>query len=156
MVKHQAYIGLGTNLGDRQKNLQQALELLNQQGVEVIRCSSIRETAPYGVTDQPDFLNCVCEVTTELMPLELLRLLLKLELDMGRVRLRHWGERCIDLDLLFYEQEIMDTPELKLPHPDLQNRDFVLEPLCELAPEFIHPVLHKTIRRLLVELQKRK
>lgn len=152
MVKHRAYVALGTNLGERQENLELALQLLETNGVKVLQVSSFIETEPYGVTDQPNFLNGACEVETELAPLELLRLLLKLELEMGRVRLRRWGERIIDLDLLLYEDVVMNTPELTLPHADMDNRTFVLEPMCELAPDLVHPVLGKTMRELLEAL----
>ena len=145
---HTAHIALGSNLGDKEANLRRALELLDERGVEVVKVSSFICTEPYGVTDQPQFLNAVCQVRTSLEPLALLHTLLGIEQEMGRVRLRHWGERNIDLDLLLYEDVIMDTPELKLPHPDMQNRDFVLLPLAEIASEFIHPVLHKSIDEL--------
>lgn len=131
---HTAYVALGTNLGDKEANLRRALELLAEHGIEVAAVSSFIETEPYGVTDQPTFLNGVCKVRTALAPLELLRTLLAIEQEMGRVRLRHWGERNIDLDLLLYEDVRMDTPELKLPHPDMLNRDFVMVPLREIAP----------------------
>ena len=143
-----AYIALGSNLGDKEKNLRRAIMLLLQQGVEVERVSSFYSTEPYGVTDQPQFLNAVCRVRTSLAPLAILDVLLATELAMGRVRLRHWGERNIDLDLLLYEDVVMDMPKLRLPHPDMQNRDFVLLPLAEIAPELVHPTLHKTIQEL--------
>ena len=149
---HTAYIALGSNLGDKEENLRRALELLEERGVEVVKVSTFICTEPYGVTDQPQFLNAVCQVRTSLEPLALLHTLLGIEQEMGRVRLRHWGERNIDLDLLLYEDVVMDTPELKLPHPDMQNRDFVLLPLAEIAPELIHPVLHKNMRELKEEL----
>lgn len=152
MVKHRAYVALGTNLGERQENLELALQLLETKGVRVVQVSSFIETEPYGVKDQPNFLNGACEVETELAPLELLRLLLRLELEMGRVRLRRWGERIIDLDLLLYEDVVMNTTELTLPHADMANRTFVLEPMCELAPDLVHPVLGKTMRQLLEAL----
>lgn len=145
---HTAYVALGSNLGDREANLRRALELLAQRGVEVVRTSTFIATKPYGVTDQPRFLNGVCEVRTCLAPVELLRTLLAIEQEMGRVRVRHWGERNIDLDLLLYEDVVLDTPELKLPHPDMQNRDFVLLPLAEIAPHLVHPVLKCTIEEL--------
>lgn len=147
-----AYIALGSNLGDKEKNLRRALLLLIQQGVEVERVSRFISTEPYGVTDQPQFLNAVARVRTLLPPLALLDMLLATELAMGRVRLRHWGERNIDLDLLFYEDEVMDSPRLRLPHPDMQNRDFVLLPMAEIAPEFMHPTLKKTMLELQEEL----
>ena len=143
-----AYIALGSNLGDKEKNLRRALLLLTQQGVEVVKVSGFLKTEPYGVTDQPQFLNAVCEVRTNLAPMALLDVLLATELAMGRVRLRHWGERNIDLDLLLYDNVVLDAERLRLPHPDMQNRDFVLLPLAEIAPEAVHPVLKKTISEL--------
>ena len=150
-----AYIALGSNLGDKEKNLRRALLLLTQQGVEVVRVSGFLSTEPYGVTDQPQFLNAVACVRTSLAPLALLDVLLATELAMGRVRLRHWGERNIDLDLLLYEDVVLDTPRLRLPHPDMQNRDFVLLPLAEIAPELKHPTLQKTIWELKKDLMSR-
>lgn len=150
-----AYIALGSNLGDKEKNLRRALLLLTQQGVEVVRVSSFLSTEPYGVTNQPQFLNAVACVRTSLAPLALLDVLLATELAMGRVRLRHWGERNIDLDLLLYEDVVLDLPRLHLPHPDMQNRDFVLLPLAEIAPELKHPTLQKTIWELKENLMSR-
>lgn len=149
-----AYIALGTNLGDKEKNLKQALLFLMQQGVEVIKVSEFMLTEPYGVLDQPKFLNAVCKVNTYLEPCALLRTLLAVEQAMGRVRLRRWGERNIDLDLLLYENIVMNTPLLMIPHPDMQNRDFVLLPLAEISPELMHPVLNKSMEQLKKELKK--
>lgn len=151
-----AYIALGSNLGDKEKNLRRALLLLTQQGVEIVQVSSFLSTEPYGVTDQPQFLNAVACVRTSLAPLALLDVLLATELAMGRVRLRHWGERNIDLDLLLYEDVVLDLPRLHLPHPDMQNRDFVLLPLAEIAPELKHPTLQKTVWELKKDLMNRE
>lgn len=144
------YIALGGNLGDRKKNLQQALDILQEEGIIIKKVSSFIETKAYGVEDQPDFLNAVAEISTEYAPLDLLRILLATEKKMGRKRLRHWGERNIDLDLIMYGDEVIDTEELILPHPDMQNRSFVLKPLIEIgAGNVIHPVLKESLQELL-------
>jgi 2-amino-4-hydroxy-6-hydroxymethyldihydropteridine diphosphokinase len=134
-----AYIGLGTNLGDRELNLRRALERLEELGP--VRASSIRETDPVGVTDQPKFLNAAAELATELPPRELLERLLEIERELGRDRAaeRRWGPRVIDLDLLLFEEEAIDEPGLTVPHPRLADRRFVLEPLCELNEELTLP-----------------
>ena len=143
-----AYIALGTNLGDKRRQMENALAALQQAGVTVRRVSPFIETEPYGVTDQPAFLNGVCEVETTLSPQELLAILLKIETQQGRVRTRHWGPRVIDLDLLLYDDRIIDEPNLQVPHPDMENRGFVLQPLAAIAPQVVHPKLGQTIERL--------
>lgn len=147
-----AYIALGSNLGDKEANLNQALKLLLENGLQIEAVSSFFETAPYGVTDQPEFINAVVCVQTNLAPETLLKLLLDTELKMGRVRLRHWGERNIDLDLLLYDDLCYHSEKLVLPHPDMQNRLFVLQPLAEIAAAKIHPVYKKSIQTLLKSL----
>lgn len=151
-----AYVALGTNLGNLRQNLDEALNRLRGKGLEITQVSGYIDTDPYGVTDQPCFLNAVCEVKTELAAQQLLEMLLATELEMGRVRLRHWGERIIDLDIIFYGDEIIKTDTLTVPHPDMQNRDFVLRPLAEIAPQKQHPVLHKTVAQLWQEYLEKK
>mgnify|MGYP000742059761 FL=1 len=147
-----AYIALGSNLGDKAANLGQAVKLLQAKGLQIRSVSSFFQTEPYGVTDQPEFINAAACVETSLPPEALLKLLLETELEMGRVRLRHWGERNIDLDLLLYDDLIYHSDKLTLPHPDMQNRLFVLQPLAEVAAEKIHPVYKKSIQTLLKSL----
>ena len=147
-----AYIALGSNLGDKEANLRQALKMLLVKGLQIRSVSSFFKTEPYGVTDKPEFINAVACVKTDLAPEKLLKLLLDTELEMGRVRLRHWGERNIDLDLLLYDDLIYYSEKLVLPHPDMQNRLFVLQPLSEIAADKIHPVYKKSIQNLLKSL----
>ncbi len=149
------FIALGSNLGDKENNMKEALQRLAQKGVTICKVSDFLETSPYGVTDQPVFLNAVAEVKTDNSPTELLRVLLQIEREMGRKRIRHWGERNIDLDLLMYDDQIINLPDLQVPHPDMQNRDFVLCPLAQIAPHAVHPVLRKTAGQLWKELQDR-
>lgn len=131
-----AYIALGSNLGDRKKNLTTALfHLVREPRIILEKLSSFIETKPYGVTDQPDFLNGCCRIWTDLSPRQLLTALQSIENKMGRVRTRRWGERIIDLDILLYDDITVNEPDLVIPHPDMKNRDFVLEPLKEIAPD---------------------
>lgn len=134
-----AYIGLGTNLGDRELNLRRALVRLEALGP--VRASSFRETDPVGVTDQPKFLNAAAELATDLPPRELLERLLEIERELGRDRAteRRWGPRVIDLDLLLFGEEAINEPGLTVPHPRLADRRFVLEPLCELNEDLALP-----------------
>lgn len=141
---HTIYLGLGTNLGDRAANLQAAISRL-AENLTVTAVSPIYETAPWGITDQPDFLNMCLSVETDLPPHELLALLKKLEQEIGRVPGERWGPRLIDIDLLFYTNQIIKTEKLTIPHPELPERAFVLRPLADIAADFVHPVLGETI-----------
>ena len=142
------YLALGTNLGDREDNLRIARQSLLQE-VELAAESSIYRTPPWGYTDQPDFLNQVIEVRTCLEPRPLLDFLKHLETAMGRFKTFRNGPRLIDLDLLFYGQRVIQDEDLQIPHPRLHMRAFVLVPLCEIAPNFFHPVLKQSVQTLL-------
>lgn len=133
------YLSLGSNVGDRAKNLQDAIGALGDSGVEVRKVSSIYETQPVDLREQPWFLNCVVEAQTELAPLDLLHALRAIEARMGSKKLVAKGPRLIDLDILLYANEIIDTPELRVPHPRMYLRRFVLMPLAEIAPRIRHP-----------------
>ncbi|NLB72121.1 MAG: 2-amino-4-hydroxy-6-hydroxymethyldihydropteridine diphosphokinase [Chloroflexi bacterium] len=142
------YLGLGTNLGDRRANLEKAIKAINQKMI-VLRKSSVYETKAWGYTEQPDFLNQVIEVSTDLSPLSLLNFLKRTETELGRVENFRYGPRLIDVDILFYGELIRNTARLQIPHPKLHERAFVLVPMAELEGEFVHPVLEKTIAELL-------
>jgi 2-amino-4-hydroxy-6-hydroxymethyldihydropteridine diphosphokinase len=143
------HIGIGSNLGNRQENCFDAIRRLELYGIAVLKQSSMIETEPWGVTEQPNFINLAIEAETDLEPQELLLCLKGIELSMGRVKSEHWGPRAIDLDILFYDDRIVDSADLKIPHPHLHERDFVLRPLREIAPEKNHPVLQKKISELI-------
>jgi 2-amino-4-hydroxy-6-hydroxymethyldihydropteridine diphosphokinase len=147
------YLGLGSNIGDREANLREALENLEATGIRVVRRSSVYETQPQDVRDQPWFLNAVAEVETDLFPLQLLARIQNIERQMGRRRLTPKGPRNIDIDILFYGRSVIQTPELETPHPRIAQRRFVLEPLSEIAPELRHPLSGKTAREMLATLE---
>ena len=139
------FLGLGSNLGEREENLCAALNrIAGLPGTEVVRVSRFHETAPWGVTEQPAFLNAVAEVRTELEPEALLRSVKEIEREMGRVPTYRWGPRLIDIDVLVYGTRRMETAELSLPHPQLLARPFVREPLEEIAPEIVEE-LHAAV-----------
>jgi 2-amino-4-hydroxy-6-hydroxymethyldihydropteridine diphosphokinase len=146
---NKAYLLTGGNIGNREETLETALTLIRQYCGNIIAISSIYETAAWGKNDQPSFLNQALQIHTDLQPRRLLRQLLKIETRIGRVREEKYGPRIIDIDILFYNEEVHNYRLLKLPHPEIQNRRFVLVPLVEIAAEFIHPVLKKTIAELL-------
>lgn len=141
------YLSLGSNVGDRKERLLDAIRRLETAG-RVIEVSSIYETEPVEFTEQPWFLNCAVALETGKGPRELMTALLGIEEEMGRRRVRTKGPRSIDIDILLFENEIVDSKELTIPHPAMQERRFVLEPLAEIAPQVLHPVLKKTIREL--------
>ena len=146
-VKKVVYLSLGSNLGDRQANLRNAIGRLLELG-DVQEVSSIYETEPVDFTDQPWFLNCAVAVRTELPPRDFLKGVLALERSMGRQRTQPKGPRVIDIDILLFGAQTINTPQLSVPHPAMAQRRFVLEPLAEIAPEVAHPVLKKTVREL--------
>jgi 2-amino-4-hydroxy-6-hydroxymethyldihydropteridine diphosphokinase len=151
-----AYIALGSNLGDRAANIRAAVaRLATTKGIAVIRLSSLLENpAVGGPKGSPAFLNAAVHVETTLTARALLDRLLEIEAEMGRVRRERWEPRVIDLDLLLYGEQVINEPGLVVPHPEMHKRGFVLRPLCEIAPDIVHPVLRQRIRDLLDELAK--
>ena len=141
-----AYVGLGSNLGERESMIRLALDDLTRvPATQLVRASSLYDTEPVGDVEQPNFLNAVAQLETELTARQLLWNLLLIERRLGRVRTRRWGPRTIDLDLLLFGQQVVDEPDLRVPHPELLRRSFVLVPLVELDPLLVHPVTGETL-----------
>lgn len=151
MTTAEAYLGLGSNLGDRAHNLDRAVSLLERVAAPVV-VSSVYETRPWGYADQPNFLNLACRVETALSPEELLGAVQAVEVLIGREPTFRYGPRLIDVDILLYGDRIIDTNDLRVPHPSLFERAFALAPLAEIAPELVHPELGLSVRELLARL----
>ena len=150
---HKAYISIGSNIGDKKKNIEESIERIkNIKEIRVSKISTLIETAPWGVEDQEEFLNGAIEIDTILSPKELIRTLLKIESDMKRERILRWGPRIIDLDVIFYDDLISSDEEIILPHPRMEERLFVLEPLNEIAPYMLHPIRNKRVFELLSDI----
>jgi len=148
---HRVFLGLGSNIGDRLNFISNAVtEIRNNKAVKFVKSSSVYETEPWGVEKQNLFLNIVIEICTALKPDELLKFIKEIEPVLGRVARKKWTEREIDIDILFYDDLIINKKGLNIPHPEIQNRNFVLIPMNEIAPDFIHPVLKKKISELTV------
>lgn len=148
-----AFLALGSNVGDREANLRTAVTLLQGDEIRVRRGSSLYETAPQELLDQPSFLNAVVDVETSLFPMQLLARVREIERKMGRRRVTPKGPRNIDIDILFYGRNVIATAELEVPHPRIAQRRFVLEPLAEIAPDFRHPLTGKTANEMLATLE---
>jgi 2-amino-4-hydroxy-6-hydroxymethyldihydropteridine diphosphokinase len=148
-----AFLALGSNIGDREANLREAVDRLGSDEIRVRRRSSLYETEPRELLDQPWFLNAVVEVETSLFPMQLLARVREIERQMGRRRVTPKGPRNIDIDILFYGRTVIATAELEVPHPRMAQRRFVLEPLAEIAPDFRHPVTGKTANEMLAALE---
>lgn len=148
---NRVYMQLGSNLGDREGYLKQSHDMLMDEIGVIIKKSSIYESSPWGVENQGAFLNQVVLLETAVKPFNLLDMILNIEKEMGRVRIEKWGERIIDIDILFYNNEIIETNSLCIPHPYISKRRFVLTPLQEIGENYIHPILQKTINELLIE-----
>lgn len=148
-IMQNAYLLIGSNLGDKTAQLEKAVQYIQQECGEIVKRSAFYETAPWGFTDQPSFINQALWIKTTLDPEELMQSLLNIEAKMGRIRTVKLGPRIIDLDILQIDQTVMETPILHIPHPAMTERRFALAPLAEIAPELLHPVFQKTATELL-------
>ncbi|SMC19955.1 dihydroneopterin aldolase / 2-amino-4-hydroxy-6-hydroxymethyldihydropteridine diphosphokinase [Clostridium acidisoli DSM 12555] len=154
---HTTYIGIGSNMGSREENINKSIEKISEiNGNGNIKISKMYETKPVGYTQQDDFLNCVIEMKTLLSPMNLIDELLKIEKELKRERTLRWGPRTIDLDVLLYDEEILSSEKLVVPHPRMQERLFVLAPLCDLVPYKLHPILRTRIIELKENLDKKE
>ncbi|MBR0085914.1 MAG: 2-amino-4-hydroxy-6-hydroxymethyldihydropteridine diphosphokinase [Lachnospiraceae bacterium] len=152
--RHTAYISVGSNLGDSEDTIEKAYEAIEKTGkISITNRSQLYKTKPYGYTDQPDFLNSCIKIETYLSPDKLLKELNDIEAELGRERALRWGPRTIDLDIIFYDMDVITSERLIIPHRDMHNREFVLKPLCDIAPFKYHPVLKKTVAELYDELK---
>jgi 2-amino-4-hydroxy-6-hydroxymethyldihydropteridine diphosphokinase len=147
------YFSLGSNIGNRQKYLNDALKMIDERIGRILKKSSVYETEPWGKTDQPMFLNMVIAVDTLLSANDVLNEILEIERKLGRIRIEKWSERKIDIDILFYNNEVIVENNLVVPHPYMDERRFVMYPLDEIASDFIHPVLKVSVRDLLITCQ---
>ncbi len=156
-MNNTAFIGIGSNKGDRRQSCMNAIQAFStwEQG-SIIKVSSLYESEPWGYDDQELFINCVIKISTSEDAFGLFTFIQKAELQLGKQKDFHWGPRTIDLDILFFNEDIIDTPRLKIPHPFLHQRRFVLEPLSEIEPSLVHPVLKQPVVSLLQQLQDSK
>lgn len=153
---HEAYLSIGSNMGDKKAHLDFAVaELSKQEDTEVVAVSDYIVTEPYGYTEQDEFLNGCLKIKTLKTPYELLDFIHEIEQGAGRERLIHWGPRTLDLDILFYDKEIMEEEDLIIPHKEIEKRQFVLEPLVQIAPNFVHPLYNLSIEKLYHNLTKK-